>query len=474
MPHQFIQENDVDIFQLPPLDAAHPGTEGIQITIGDLHGNAMKLMFMLVKHGIAKHLNAEDYAKLVRIYTIPVEDLTEGILAEYNTILSEIEFSTDSLVRLIGDELADRGSNDYFTLKILEKLTQHGVRVEIILSNHSIEFIEAYEKHQNFHAPMLSEGGHAPSMEALEILVKKGIVRRDEILAIANQSYKPTLRAISYSLSEDKTEITIYSHAAIGLDTIELLAEKLKVEYQDSTTSELAQTIDNINEQFQIHVQDNTVHTLYTPEKMREGYEGGTWRDRPDLSDEPLTFIMWNRRYTEINRPAEHLGYKVCFAHGHDSNDRSYGHLYNLDNYLGKVEGLNVGEYTVLYSRVNKMVPAIKPIEEVEVEVVAAAKHTVLDLGAVGIEGDHTVSSSRENEITFSLFKPTFKQAGLCALGGMAALGGAALLSVLFGPLVPIAAQCLAVAAICALLTAAIIAVAAAITPMPQYDMVPV
>lgn len=35
---EFINEQ-VDIYQLPPVDLTHKGTE---ITIGDLHGNAMK------------------------------------------------------------------------------------------------------------------------------------------------------------------------------------------------------------------------------------------------------------------------------------------------------------------------------------------------------------------------------------------------------------------------------------------------
>lgn len=149
MPHEFINEQ-VDIFQLPVLDVPHKGNTGIQITIGDLHGNAMKLMFMLVKHGIATNINEAEYNRLVEIYKTPTQDLTKKHLDEFNQILSKIEFSKDSLVRLIGDELADRGNNDYFTLKILEKLNEHKVPVEIIVSNHSIEFIEACEKQDKF------------------------------------------------------------------------------------------------------------------------------------------------------------------------------------------------------------------------------------------------------------------------------------------------------------------------------------
>ncbi|WP_324607133.1 Dot/Icm T4SS effector Wip [Legionella adelaidensis] len=291
------------------------------------------------------------------MYKTPIHELTKNHLDEFNQILSKIEFSNDCLVRLIGDELADRGSNDYFTLKILEKLNEHKVPVEIIVSNHSIEFIEAYEKQDNFHAPMLSQGGHAPSMEKLQTLVEKGLVSREEILAIAEKSYKPNLRAISYSLSEDKKEITIYSHAGIGLNTIRSLAEKLKVEYKDQTASELAQTIDSINIEFQKHVKSNTVNTLYSREKMYVGYYGYS-----EISDAPLEFIMWNRFYHSLERPASYSGYKINFVHGHDSHDPTRENIYNLDNALGKMAYLNQGEYTVLYSPGSGLAPVNNPI----------------------------------------------------------------------------------------------------------------
>ena len=359
MPHEFINEQ-VDIFQLPNLDVSHKGNAGIQITIGDLHGNAMKLMFMLVKHGIATNIDKFDYNRLLAIYRTPIENLTSSDLVGFNKILSKIHFKNDALVRLIGDELADRGNNDYFTLKILEKLTEHQVPVEIIVSNHSIEFIEAYEKQEDFHAPMLGFR-HAISMENLQRLVEKGIVERDEILAIANKSYKPTLRAISYSLSEDQNEITIYSHAGIGLDNIKSLADKLGVGYKDQTAMELAQTIDTINEHFQKHVQSNTVNTLYTRTKMDIGYQGEV------LEDAPLEFIMWNRFYLNLRRDSAHNSYKLNFVHGHDPSDPTKDNIYNLDNNLGKSENMNEGAYTVLYSPERKIAPEIRPEETEEI-----------------------------------------------------------------------------------------------------------
>lgn len=355
MSQQLISE-PVDIFQLP--SATHKAAAGSQITIGDLHGNAMKLMFMLVKHGIATNINNQDYKRLVDIYKTPTDELTKQHLVEFNRILSQLKFNNKALVRLIGDELADRGNNDYFTLKILEKLSEHQVPVEILVSNHSVEFIEACEKQDDFHAPMLF-GTHALSMEKLQELVEKGIVSREEILDIATKHYKPMLRAISYTLSEDGKEITIHSHAGIGLNTIKNLTQKLQISYKDASALELAQTIDHINAEFQKHVKSNTVSSLYTREKMEEGYSGYA-----DLTDSPFEFIMWNRLYDKIQRPANYLGYKINFVHGHDSADRTIDNICNLDNQLGKAEHYNEGYYTVLYAHEDTMTLGKNPVEK--------------------------------------------------------------------------------------------------------------
>ncbi len=346
MSHILVQE-PVDIFQLPTADERYQTAPGTQVSIGDLHGNTMKLIFLLIKHGIAKNLTAGDYDKLVAIYKTKATELSKEDLRTFNLILDKIQFNTDSKLRLIGDELADRGNNDYFTLKVLEKLHKNKVPVEILISNHGVEFIEACEIQGNFHAPMLSLGGHAPSLENLQTIVERGLVSREEIIDLTNRAYKPSLKAISYSLNEDQSNITLYSHAAIGINTIKKVAEKLGVPYADASAVELAQTIDAINELFQAYVDADAVHYLYSREQMEAGYMGYA-----DLSDAPFELLMWNRLYNEeiIQRPDKIGNYTLNYVHGHDSSDPKTTNNYNLDNSLGKFEHLNQGEYTVLYS----------------------------------------------------------------------------------------------------------------------------
>jgi hypothetical protein len=343
MPIALIEENRVDIYQHPtPNPTAQENVEE-EITIGDLHANAIKLLYMLVRHGIASNIDETDYETLVTIYRKNQHDLVAEDLTTFNKLLLKIEFSTHIKVRLIGDEVADRGQNDFFIFKILEKLTKARVPIEILLSNHGLEFIEAYEIDTRFSPPRLDQGynpGHANSMSNLQRLIDRGLVKREEILELVKNAYQPTLRIISYSLNEDKSKISLYSHAPVGITIIKRLAEKFGLEYNNSSALELAKTIDRINAAFQVHLQDKTLHTCYDAGKLWLAYNGVNYPET-----DVIEFITWNRSYVELVRPAEYN-----FIHGHDPNGPTEGHIYNLDNHLGKKLISDPGTYTVVYT----------------------------------------------------------------------------------------------------------------------------
>lgn len=359
MSHVLIKET-VDIDELPKVDERYLSAPGKQITIGDLHGNAIKLLFLLVMHGIAKNLSDSDYNELVTIYkTRPLQTENKN---QFNSLLNKIKFNKDTLIRFIGDELADRGCNDYFTLKLLEKLYINKVPVEILLSNHSVEFIEAYERSEDFYPAMLSNS-HTSSMVELQKLIETGVVTREEIIKLTH-SYKPTLKLISYSLDIASNTITLYSHAAMGINTIKDAAKQLDVLYSDLNAIALAQTIERINKKYQSLVQSNKVHTLYNSYAMNAGYSGYY-----DLTETPIVLLMWNRLYEEniIERPEQLNGFNLCYVHGHDSgNDQKASKnskYFNLDNSLGKLpeDKYNRGEYSALYS---SETPLTKLIQE--------------------------------------------------------------------------------------------------------------
>ena len=169
-----IENNDSDIKICPQEE--RPVDPDVQYSIGDLHGSSQKLIYFLIQVGLLE-MDEINYKKMVDLYEKWGYQLLSVVVykqqqnqAKFNILdMKKEELLSDlnqfkeilasakvkggpqhPLIRLIGDEMADRGHNDYFTLLILEKLQQNHVPYEIITSNHGAEFMAAYERDTDF------------------------------------------------------------------------------------------------------------------------------------------------------------------------------------------------------------------------------------------------------------------------------------------------------------------------------------
>lgn len=335
----------VNIKQLPSLSKQYAAREDSQITIGDLHGNALKLMYFLVKHGIFKDVSNSDYQRFVALYDKNPDALTKQDLIWFKQFLNKVQVNPLGTLRFIGDELADRGANDYFTLKIFELLSKKKVNMEVILSNHAADFIQAHELNAGY-TPQTLGYQFAASMAHLNHLINKGLVSKTEIDNLVKQHYLPNLKALSYTFDEKTNRIAIFSHAPIGLETIRALANRIGATYKDETMKELAATIEEINHIFnEEYVKRGRIHTLLD----NEAVDGSGAHIDPQAH--PFAFLLWNRNYDRLERPADYKGYHLKYIHGHDSVEQNItGRIYNLDNHLGKGTGGTIGEYEVHYT----------------------------------------------------------------------------------------------------------------------------
>ena len=347
MMRSHIKEANVDLLQYPASNERRqhpPEMKNVEVTIGDLHGNALKLLYFLIKENILD-LSEKGYKDIIEIYQKNAHELTEKDLKLFTETLASAKLLNPAKIRLIGDELADRGSNDYFTLKILEKLSQEKADIRILLSNHGGEFLRAYEN--NFDSFMANVGpGQARSLQTLGVLVDKGLVGKEEIKNIVKTHYKPTFKLIDYSLNQDN-EISIYTHAPVGLNTIRAAAKFLNVVYNDSSSENLAKTIDRINA------------AAANEPKIFERSQYDTYGQSSEIAEltHPLVRLMWTRRsgdfHAELNNSIDPMdsqinNYKLRFVHGHDGHGVSINPEYitNLDNTLGKGSSMK-GAYTI-------------------------------------------------------------------------------------------------------------------------------
>lgn len=260
------------------------------------------------------------------------------VLEQLNQFLNTIEIKDRQvLVRLIGDELADRGHCDYFTLRILDFFAQNQGRLAIMFSNHGYEFISAYEKLAK-NLPFVPQKDivdfQTTSFSGLKLLVEHEFIAKNELMGLINKSYKPALKLIDYTL--DESGITLFSHAPIRFDHLEITARFLKVTYDDSTKEALAKTIDEINKQLEYYIHNNVTHLLFQSDCIK---------DKTNMTEEeramwPLIYLIWNRwnhtKETETARPASTNCFHINYVHGHDSFQSPLAHVHNLDTLSGK------------------------------------------------------------------------------------------------------------------------------------------
>lgn len=353
-----MKQANINIRIYPTLDTKHLARNGAEITIGDLHGNALKLFYMLVRHGVMS-ISSEEYNKFVNLYGHS-KNLTAQDITQFEDILAKAKFDTTGFVRLVGDNFADRGGdeeegNDTLTLGLFEAMKRNGVNFENIFSNHDLEFMCGYEiANKHFDPTIILMFNQGATMGGLKKLITDGIVTEAAILQKIDYCFKPTLKLLSYSLTKDKKDITLFTHAPVGFEHIEILAKKFKVKYNDSTALALGITIDKINQAFQKQVDTNQVSKYFDFEKIMDT-DG-----KINPKDEPVFYTAWNRTVSNNKRPHIHRGYKVRYVHGHTISSNDPEHIINLDNSLGKFPGTHVGEYHVLYTP-STPIPAIQP-----------------------------------------------------------------------------------------------------------------
>jgi len=523
----------VDIYQYPDSLDSNSG----EITIGDLHGNAVKFLHFLLRHQVVKFKNKKEEKQLfndfVNLYEksdeiaicylnmkpieLRINDQTQKLqeaknrldelssLAErseveekelallngsidmygsllykekilnnqkaslneekvtlaalgialkdipvkLDAIIDQLEVvSNDTLVRLIGDELADRGSNDYITLKLLGFLHDNNVNVNITISNHSNEFIRSYEA-LNYQRPTGAiEGKDQRSFGGLKLLIDNNVVSKDEVTKLVDKAYKPTLKVIDYTLSNEG--ISIFSHAPVRFDRIKIIAECMKIVYNDSTKEALATTIDKINARFDQIVKNNQVHELCATARVKVGDMSAD-----EISRLPLVDIIWNRwdasKDTDDARPSKINNYSVNYVHGHDPYQSKFEHVINLDTSSGK--GMR--------SEQNKKLEAAREVvenqsdgwEDARAYINGINEYKVLDSNERGLGQKHSLNLINEEYRQSKLMSPG-KRTGIMtgifgAIGlGIGAATGASLVAT--GVFAPFGAGVLGVVALAA------------------------
>lgn len=340
---------------------------GESLTVGDLHGNALKLLWILAYHDLIQ-ISEKDYNDFARIYQKETfatfrgpnprpEDLNAANINEFNEIVGRITSKNSQVfLRLIGDVLCDRGQNDYFTAILLDQINKIGIESEVLFSNHDAEFLRSLAQYDK----EVSEGKIQPGAQTFAEKVriygisynqawssgfladnlKNGVIDEanfQKFEQAIRQQYLNQLKLVSYELSADGKEIIIYTHAPCGIAVLKSAAEKLGVEFKDGNAREIAESIDRINAEFKLYAtgqkrRDGKVVSIFelgeaisglnidgTPATDRDASAPSDRKVTPELVKKlPLTYLSWARlsEQSHIYSDVEARPYlRVVFGH---------------------------------------------------------------------------------------------------------------------------------------------------------------
>jgi|LauGreDrversion4_2_1035121.scaffolds.fasta_scaffold231389_1 hypothetical protein len=349
--------NSVDIY-CPPSPKSSSSKE-CELTIGDLHSNAVLFLYFLQQHQIVS-LTDEQYRVLVHHYgaleqakekQIPAQQVifrTQQIIQ----MIESLSVIHKPRLRLIGDEMADRGVNDLFILLILKKLYDNKVPYKILLSNHGLCFISLYlgwiQNTKQINWMMNSE--MMKSFNELKYSVELGLFKQEQIKDWIETFYLPCIHLVDYSLCKTSQRLTLYSHAAIGYKDVMDLAVYSEIPFQAETFLELAQTIEDIQSQFKTNIFPKICKLLCNMSNIDDEQDARNYFSI--FMKSILWKICWNRDYSELVlfRPSRINSYFLRYVHGHDHKFTNDANYISLDGYLGKSLEDNCGELKELKS----------------------------------------------------------------------------------------------------------------------------
>lgn len=328
-------------------------------TIGDLHACFPKWLHLLTKFNIIA-LDRACYDALITIYRQPVLHLTDQDLNIFREHIQKIELKRPNVViRLLGDEVADRGMNDYYNLVFLDHLISEQKRntgtinVRIIFSNHGAEFIHAYEHFEinqslyNHHVCMDNQYDLMRSMFSLSDLIQSphNSLSWNDVKILIGRAYQPCIYLVDYEYDVEEKTIHLYSHAPVDMRAYSTVAKLLNCAYDELTIESFLKSLDAINQAFNAIINANALHLYYSIHHLRPTVFSPPHYLEKYIYDHPkietiLGAIVWNR-YAALDRQLHPFHeHTLKYIHGHTHTEPgpdSGSTVFNLDDYCGKV-----------------------------------------------------------------------------------------------------------------------------------------
>jgi hypothetical protein len=263
-----MKERLVDLDECPVVKASFSCSEEdpCTVTLGDMHASIKRLAHFLVAHNLW-NLSDTDYRVLCHTSSFflndgaHTKDAIDESLGAFYSLLNSTSFQNQPglTVRFIGDVFADRGPNDWLTLKIFEKMASAGIDFRLIFGNHDLEFVRYLE---NKVKPinkknMIKYEIQMRSVVALDKLIRLEAITLQDVFSLYENIVVPRWEFWGYDFSKQQPIGSLFVHAfALPQHFFEGASFFISSERNDSsiqTRDDLAQRIDQTNQTFRDH-----------------------------------------------------------------------------------------------------------------------------------------------------------------------------------------------------------------------------
>lgn len=308
----YLTEFNVNLSQnVDSFDFPIKNKPSLHLAVGDAHGNWFKLIHNAFAAGTVTSSLPDFFPKLRAIYdALNQSPLTVDQFMDYLKLLKTCTVKRGFKDIFIGDTRCARGQNDLLTLAWFALLDEQNSLFRIIFSNHDYDGLRPlanfsedlknmsdYEKLFN-----LSRANMEQFLEA-----NQGNIELMNLYHHYEEVYKKHLVLIDYTVTEEKVAM-LYTHAGCGMESIEALAKKYDVTYEESKIEDLLHTVDQINMKFNQHLSNDFNWQLM--------YENDP--DQPRLSDPLFNVIATRQLRPDFRDQPKNGSYRVEHIHGHN------------------------------------------------------------------------------------------------------------------------------------------------------------
>ena len=248
------------------------------LVVGDLHGNAMKALYILLRYGVLTLDNKALFEQAWSIYDKSSDTLTLDDLKQFEQIINQATVQIPGLINFLGDEFADRGKNDYFMGIVLKKLYDGHVPYRIQLSNHSSYLLYYLETGSCLQPELMF--GQSASLDNYIALKTRFPELEEAFSQLIEHAYKDHLSLIGYTQPLG-APFLVFTHAPIGERTLVGLAKLFGLSYDSSSTDKFIRCIDQINTEASRYIREGRFHSLLQNQAIKEIL----WNRTPDCCD---------------------------------------------------------------------------------------------------------------------------------------------------------------------------------------------